>query len=121
MTQLSLASNQAEACKFSRDAKMRSSAPEPEVARSKTPALSRAWRRAFIVVVYRNADGVRDYRGAIDSQWHYDEGRWRRALERTAGGADLSPQRSRSVGKDGSERPCWSGKPTPKPDVSSDY
>jgi len=44
MTHLSLASNQAEARKFSRDAKMRSSTPEPEVVRSKAPAVSRGWR-----------------------------------------------------------------------------
>jgi hypothetical protein len=35
MTQLSSASNQAEARKFSRDAKMRSGAPELEVVRSR--------------------------------------------------------------------------------------
>lgn len=45
MTQLSLAFDQAEARKFSRDAKMRSSMPEPEVVRSKTPAVSRAMRQ----------------------------------------------------------------------------
>jgi hypothetical protein len=49
MTQLSLASNQAEARKFSRDARMRCSTPEPEVVRSKTPAVSRAWHRDVAV------------------------------------------------------------------------
>jgi hypothetical protein len=82
MTQLSLASNQAEVRKFSRDAKMRSSTPEPEVARSKTLAVSRAWRRVSIIVVYRNADVARDYRGATDRQWHYDERRWRSKAQR---------------------------------------
>jgi len=76
MTQLSLASNRAEARKFSRDAKMRSSTPEPELMRSTAPALSGAWRRASIVVVYRNVDGARDYRDAAERQSQYDERRW---------------------------------------------
>ncbi len=82
MTQLSLASNQAEVRKFSRDAKMRSSTPEAELVRSKTPALSGAWYRARIVVAYRKADAARDYRGTIDSRWHYDERRRRSKSQR---------------------------------------
>jgi len=72
MTQLSLAFNQAEERKLSRDAKMRSRTPEPEIVRSKTPTVSRVRRRVSTVVVYRNADGARDYRGATERQSQYD-------------------------------------------------
>ena len=68
MTQLSLTSNQAEVRKLSHDAKMRSSTLEPELVRSKMPAVSRVWRRVSIAVVYRNADGARDYRAATERQ-----------------------------------------------------
>jgi hypothetical protein len=82
MTQLSLASNQAEERKLSRDAKMRSPTPESEITRSKTPAVSGVQRRVSIVVVYRNADGARDYRDATERQPQYDERRWRSKAQR---------------------------------------
>jgi hypothetical protein len=73
MTKLSLASNQAEERKLSRDAKMHSRTPEPEIVRSKTPAVSRVRRHVSIVVVYRIADGARDYPEATERQSQYDE------------------------------------------------
>ena len=82
MTQLSLAFNQAEERKLSRDAKMRSRTPEPEIVRSMTPAVSKVRRRVSSVVVYRNADGARDYRGATERQSQYDERRWRSKTQR---------------------------------------
>src|SRR5579872_473145 len=77
MTQSSLDSNPAEERKLSRDAKMRSPTPEPEIFRSKTPAVSRVRHRVSIAVAYRNADGARDYREATERQSQYDERLWR--------------------------------------------
>lgn len=74
MTQLSLASNQPEARKFSRDDEVRPGTPEPEVFRPRAPALSRSWGLISIVVAHRNADVARDHHRAIDSKWRYDEG-----------------------------------------------
>src|ERR1700733_11134710 len=82
MTKLSLASNQAEERKLSRDAKMRSRTPDLEILRSKTPAVSRVRHRVSIAVVYRNADGARDYRDATERQSQYDERRWRSKAQR---------------------------------------
>src|SRR4051812_15584955 len=80
MTQL--VSIQAEAGKFSHDAKMRSAARGPEVVRSNTPAVSRAWHRVSIIVAYRKAEGAREYPRATDCQWHCDERRWRSKAQR---------------------------------------
>lgn len=74
MTQLSLASNQPEARKFSRDDEVRPGTPELEVFRPRAPALSRSWGLISIVVAHRNADVARDHHRAIDSKWRYDEG-----------------------------------------------
>ena len=104
MTQL--VSNKAQARKFSHDAKMRSGTRGPEVVRSNMPAVSRAWHRDSIIAAYRKADDARDYPGATDGQWHYDERRWRsksqrhRQVQRTGVDACTTErQRSRSTSR----------------------
>lgn len=77
-----LVPHQAEARKFSYDAKIRFGTRGLEVVRSNTPGVSSAPRRVSIIVVYRKADGAGDYPNATDGQWHYDERRWRSKAQR---------------------------------------
>lgn len=73
MTKLLLASQLTDARTFSRDDRLRSSAPGREAVRLKVPTLSRSWSLISFVVVHRSADGDRDYHRAIGIKRRYDE------------------------------------------------